>query len=67
MKSQTYAVLWYFATYCKSVAKGWNDLADAMLNALRDHGYDVKKIDGKLCLVENDGGEDEKSVECRRD
>ncbi len=44
-------VLYYFLYYCKSRQKGWDDLMEAMLNALHDHGFDVKDINGKWCLV----------------
>ena len=44
-------VAFYFISYCKARAHGWDDLAEAMLNALHDHGYDIKLIDGKHCLV----------------
>ena len=45
-------VMFYFATYCKARKKCWDDLAETMLNALHDRGWDAVEINGYLCLVE---------------
>ena len=56
-KKPDYLVMFYFLNYCKSRKNGWTGLMDAMLNVLHDHGFDVKEIQGKWCLVEYDKGD----------
>ena len=50
-------VMFYFLTYCKAVRNGWEEVVDPMLNALGAHGYEVREIGGKWCLVKKIGGE----------
>ena len=47
-------IMFYFFTYCKARKKGWNELIDTMLAAINNHGFDVKEINGKWCLVKLD-------------
>jgi hypothetical protein len=64
MKKSEISVIFYFLVWCKAREKGWDDLAYATLNALHDHGFDVKVIGGRWNLVklEDEGIEGETNV-----
>ena len=59
MSKPGFVEMYFFLSYCKARKKGWNDIKDAMLSALHAHGFDVKDIGGKWCLVAKATGAEE--------